>query len=250
MSILEQPIDYEALEVELHDAVKADALYKLQNDAKIRAVEQRVPTYDQFRDMVSAAHLKPVERSDTQPKLGVRWNSVASCTTPKTQLPHCFYTLTKSMSQKPADSFYTNKEKAEDTTIIQNVQAPKSTEEFLQTWKKITDHKKRFEYLLTIKPVVFIEIFRPEVPLGVLGEIMEACLRNLPEGDDVDTVIDVLTALSHCNRFQLSVNFMTQEEKDVSKQLFRRLLARGKAGDGAAEVTVDMLRKRYQIKFD
>lgn len=63
-------------------------------------------------------------------------------------------------------------------------------------------------------------------------------------------VIDLLTALSHCNRFQLSVNFMTKDEKDVSKQLFRRLIARGKAGDGAAEVTVNMLRKRYQIKFD
>lgn len=52
MSILEKPIDYESLEGELHDAIKADALYQLQNDAKLRAIEQRVPTYDQFKDMV------------------------------------------------------------------------------------------------------------------------------------------------------------------------------------------------------
>lgn len=52
MNVLENPIDYESLEGELHDAIRADALYKLQNDAKIRAIEQRVPTYDHFKDMV------------------------------------------------------------------------------------------------------------------------------------------------------------------------------------------------------
>lgn len=52
MSVSEKPIDYESLEDELYDAMRADALYKLQNDAKIRAIEQRVPTYDQFKDMV------------------------------------------------------------------------------------------------------------------------------------------------------------------------------------------------------
>lgn len=52
MSALKAPIDYKCLEEELHAALTADELYKLQNDAKIRAVEQGVPTYEHFRQMV------------------------------------------------------------------------------------------------------------------------------------------------------------------------------------------------------
>lgn len=52
MSALKAPIDYRNLEEELHAALAADELYKLQNDAKIRAVEQAVPTYEHFRQMV------------------------------------------------------------------------------------------------------------------------------------------------------------------------------------------------------
>ena len=52
MSTLKKPIDFRTLENELDDALRADELYRLQNDAKIRAIEQRVPTYDHFRGMV------------------------------------------------------------------------------------------------------------------------------------------------------------------------------------------------------
>lgn len=40
------------MQLELLEALKEDELYKLQNDAKIRAVEQNVPTYEDFRQMV------------------------------------------------------------------------------------------------------------------------------------------------------------------------------------------------------
>lgn len=39
------------MQLELLEALKEDELYKLQNDAKIRAVEQNVPTYEDFRQM-------------------------------------------------------------------------------------------------------------------------------------------------------------------------------------------------------
>jgi len=53
MSALKAPIDYKRLEEELYAALAADKLYKLQNDAKIRAIEQAVPTYEHFRQMVT-----------------------------------------------------------------------------------------------------------------------------------------------------------------------------------------------------
>ena len=57
-------IDFRKLEKELALAVEADAKYVRENDAKFRAVEQRVASYEEFRDIVNAAHLKPLERKD------------------------------------------------------------------------------------------------------------------------------------------------------------------------------------------
>lgn len=46
-----------------YDLVKASELSKLQNDAKLRAVNS-TKTYDEFKDIVDAAHLQPLSRSD------------------------------------------------------------------------------------------------------------------------------------------------------------------------------------------
>lgn len=52
MKAFKEPINYQGLEEELHEALRADELYSLQNDAKFRAIEQSVPTYEDFRQMV------------------------------------------------------------------------------------------------------------------------------------------------------------------------------------------------------
>ncbi|CAD6220339.1 GSCOCG00005010001-RA-CDS, partial [Cotesia congregata] len=74
MNILKKPIDYEGLEEELEEALKEDNLYELRNSAKLRAVEQRVPTYEHFRQMVNGAHLKPLEPKDKSEKTKINWN--------------------------------------------------------------------------------------------------------------------------------------------------------------------------------
>lgn len=42
-------IDFNKLEAELHAAVESDQKYWRENDAKFRAVNQKVATYDEFR---------------------------------------------------------------------------------------------------------------------------------------------------------------------------------------------------------
>ena len=42
-------IDFDALEEELHAAVEADARYWRENDAKFRAINQKVGSYEEFR---------------------------------------------------------------------------------------------------------------------------------------------------------------------------------------------------------
>ncbi|XP_007905530.1 coiled-coil domain-containing protein 103 isoform X2 [Callorhinchus milii] len=63
----------EALERELRAAVALDHKHKRENEAKFRAIEQRVGSYQEFRDIVLASHLKPLNRRD---KFGERKNGV------------------------------------------------------------------------------------------------------------------------------------------------------------------------------
>ena len=57
-------INFRRLENELASALEADARYERENSAKFRAVEQRVGSYEEFRDIVAASHLKPLDRKD------------------------------------------------------------------------------------------------------------------------------------------------------------------------------------------
>lgn len=42
-------LNFGKLEREVHDAMSADSKYWVENDAKIRAVTQKVGSYDEFR---------------------------------------------------------------------------------------------------------------------------------------------------------------------------------------------------------
>ncbi|XP_076174082.1 dynein axonemal assembly factor 19 [Ptiloglossa arizonensis] len=88
MSKLKSPIDYKSLELELAEALKVDETYRLQNEAKLRAIEQNVPTYEDFRQMVNAAHLRPLERVDVTSKVKRSWNPVANNNKSNTTMAH------------------------------------------------------------------------------------------------------------------------------------------------------------------
>lgn len=70
--------DISQVEQFCYGLVRANDLYKLKNDAKLRAVTS-TKTYDEFKDIVDAAHLQPLNRSDksnSQTKHRL-WNSIA-----------------------------------------------------------------------------------------------------------------------------------------------------------------------------
>uniref|UniRef100_A0A286Y295 Coiled-coil domain containing 103 n=1 Tax=Cavia porcellus TaxID=10141 RepID=A0A286Y295_CAVPO len=68
-------VDFKALEKELQASLAADEKYKRENAAKLRAVAQKVPSYEDFRNIVLASHLKPLERKDRMSgKRTVSWN--------------------------------------------------------------------------------------------------------------------------------------------------------------------------------
>lgn len=70
--------DISQVEQFCYNFVRANDLYKLRNDAKLRAVTTST-TFEEFKDIVDAAHLQPLSRSDktnsfTKNRL---WNSIA-----------------------------------------------------------------------------------------------------------------------------------------------------------------------------
>ena len=72
-------IDFMALEKELQRSVQSEEKYQRENSAKLRAVSQQVPSFEQFRSLVLASHLKPLERRDKQGSSRKQpWNPVAA----------------------------------------------------------------------------------------------------------------------------------------------------------------------------
>ena len=62
-------VNFERLEANLNHAVEKEDRYWRENDAKFRAVEQKVNSYEEFEEIVKAAHIKPMTEDITQLKL-------------------------------------------------------------------------------------------------------------------------------------------------------------------------------------
>lgn len=109
--MMSDEIDASRLCKQLGEAVEADEVYWRENDAKFRAVRQKVSSYEEFRDIVKAAHLQPLEKKDLtrvtydkQP-----WNS---CINSDNSL--CSHSTTLKLPNKPRNS-----------------------QEFLREWRKL-----------------------------------------------------------------------------------------------------------------
>ncbi|XP_071568371.1 dynein axonemal assembly factor 19 [Temnothorax nylanderi] len=235
MSALKTPIDHRNLEEELHAALAADELYKLQNDAKIRAVEQAVPTYEHFRQMVNGAHLKPLDRDDMKPKIGVQWNPLINPTKPRD-------------STASAASRKSTRDKGDNGSSPKKFR--ETCENFLQFWRTIADHSEKFTYVWNLRNDLRHHVFRVEIPASFLGDFANTCLQHSSKVDDVTSIIEILGILSACNRFDLTVCFMTRDEKSTCEQLFQQLQLKGRSPGESLKHTVKSLAVKYRVKLD
>ena len=53
-------INFKRLDEAVQGALEAEAKYTRENDAKFRAVAQKVATYEEFEGIVQGAHIKPM----------------------------------------------------------------------------------------------------------------------------------------------------------------------------------------------
>ncbi|XP_041374806.1 LOW QUALITY PROTEIN: coiled-coil domain-containing protein 103-like [Gigantopelta aegis] len=215
--------DFDKLERELNAAVIADEQYNRENDAKFRAVHQRVATYEEFKDIVAASHLKPLDKGDKiNSHFKQPWNMLAS--QGKTD------TLTNSTP----------------LTQSKELRIPETSLVFIREWRHV--HKtvtERYDFLLAIGATRLVDIFRGEIGFGLLGDFLLVLLNGTES--DSSQVVEILEQLSTTNRFSLTVQFLSKTEKDEC----RKLLAKLKADNADSVDILDKIEKLkviYEVK--
>ncbi|XP_033104823.1 coiled-coil domain-containing protein 103-like isoform X2 [Anneissia japonica] len=224
----EDKIDFQKLEKELSYAMEADAKYWRENDAKFRAVEQRVETYEQFRDIVAASHLKPLDRGDKEGLGRPRqqpWNPYGG-------------TLSN-----------TDLESRKNESLKVSTKLPSNGHEFIQQWKRLGEcEQEKYNYLLQFNADQLFSIFKNEISFGLLGEILKLFNLYFTE-DNLENVFLILWQLSNTNRFSLSIDFLSKEEKKDRDELMDKLQRTFECGlETKIDCDLNSLRKLYGCK--
>ncbi|XP_013407380.1 coiled-coil domain-containing protein 103 [Lingula anatina] len=224
-SAKEDKIDFDKLEQELSAAVTADERYWRENDAKFRAVNQKVATYDEFRDIVLAAHLKPLEKTDKiqQDRFKQPWNTIA-------------------------DSASLSSSNTSDTDTLQKmeIKIPNNGHEFAQSWRRhCKTSQDKLNYLRHIGSKNLQAIFKAEISFGLLGEIIDALLNDL---SDNIFVVEVLESLTLAGRFGLSLTFLSSSEKENCEKLFSKLDGEIPEDNTDLKNMLEKLREKFQVK--
>ncbi|XP_075701441.1 dynein axonemal assembly factor 19 isoform X2 [Rhinoderma darwinii] len=217
-------IDFRELERELANAVAADEKYQRENAAKFRAIHQKVASYEEFRDIVAASNLKPLERKD---KIGgdrkQPWNPTAT---------------TSSSSKEPASAALQESQLSE----------PRNAFEFTRVWRRI-DMERRYDFLLQIGAEKLSHIFHAEVCSGLLGEFLLVLEEHL-QHRQLAEVMEILQCLAKTPRFHLNLVFLGKDERARCQELFvklQTLVNDEKEADGQWKSTIMQLTIMYKI---
>ncbi|NP_082768.1 coiled-coil domain-containing protein 103 isoform 1 [Mus musculus] len=194
-------INFKALEKELQAALAADEKYKRENAAKLRAVEQRVPSYEEFRGIVLASHLKPLEQKD---KMGgkrfVPWNC---------------HTTRERTSQDVVTEIPQEKSPFQPTTSA----------EFYRDWRRhLRSGPERYQALLQLGGPKLGHLFQMDVGFGLLGELLVALAEHARLSDRT-AVLGILHSLANTGRFNLNLSLLSHAERESCQRLFQKLQA-------------------------
>lgn len=236
-------INFDELEKELQGVIDSETLYWQQNDAKFRAVEQGVPSYEHFRQMVMAAHLKPLEKQDRiQERPKSIWNTFANRRK----------VTTTNLTSSDVANMNTNR-------LNDNFKVPTTSQDFTQQWRKcyVAD-ADRFSFLCRIGHEQIRSLLcRNELGFGLLGEVIRALLCHTHDDErrteHVVFVVRLLETLTDAKRFGLTLQFQSASEKSDCRALFDRLRRelrdeqQDMAEHGVTEWTLQELAKKYDV---
>jgi hypothetical protein len=201
-------INFEKLENEVKSAINADEKYWRENSTKLRAIEQRVGTYEDFRQMVLASHLKPLDKGETlKSDLNKNTWNILAC------------------KSDGDDQFKLNN----SNEMYSKHKMPVNSMEFIQTWKKLPDlDSHKWEYINGIGAKNIGNLFANEINGDILGQFL-VILKNQVQTvatlahADYETILELLETFPKCNRFKLNLLFLKKTELDACKLLFEEL---------------------------
>ncbi|XP_057290942.1 coiled-coil domain-containing protein 103-like [Hydractinia symbiolongicarpus] len=192
-------INFKKLEKEFITAKNADAAYSRENDAKFRAVHQKVGSYEEFRDIVAASHLKPLDRKDILGTDTVKqtWNPLYSSNI------------------------------AGVTPVLVDVKTPAVEaidlcDQFMKRWKTLKSDEDKYEFMLSYEADVFKRVFFVDIPSNVL----EYCIKIFNEhvtDTNYSHISRILLSFTNSQRFNLTLKFFSKREKETICSLLNKL---------------------------
>lgn len=206
-------IDIAKIQSHVQKECLAEERYKRENSAKFRAIEQKVPTYEDFRQIVLASHLKPLEKGETLANVKIKnmntWNMA------KNQSANG-----ESDSNSKNDDIYENKEKLLQLKPTNNL-------EFLKIWR-ILDEKydcdAKWAFLHNVGVELTQKIFLPEINGDILGKFIQLFAFKLKKETnttemDAKLVVDFMNCFARCQRFSLNRMFLKKEELQMCQEI-------------------------------
>jgi hypothetical protein len=200
MSKQVKAIDLRKLATNFSNEKSKEDLYWQRNDAKFRAVHQRGTTYDEFRQIVQAAHLRPLDRNETLTleRSPIAWNQPAANNSSSPQIP------------------------ISSTSIINHqvtFPIPKNTTEFIQQWRRLSNEMK-LDYLHQVNNLE--NLFQTDIPTDLLHDLSVLYQLN-SSYDNAKIIVNILLNLTKSKRFELIKSFLTNKDKFELDLLFSRL---------------------------
>lgn len=206
-------LDMKELGDQLENAIQEDKKYWLQNEAKLKAVSDHVETYNEFKNLVDTAHLKPLNKTDKLNKEKLNqtiWNKFAhkddtTCSTDE---------MSNDCSKPNPEHSKLQKDKSLSITAA-------NKDNFLDILNASED---KLTSLMQLGAPQFVKIFQSEISTSTVVEVFTVLLcfdRN--NIDNIVFVAEFLGELINIERFALTLSFLTSTEKETVERLFEKL---------------------------
>lgn len=217
-------INIEKLHNQVKSEILADEKYWRENSAKMRAIEQKVATYEDFRQIVLASHLRPLDKGESlrdnknkETSTNKVWNSLA--TNSNSSSSHSNSTLTNNSSDLAIRR----------NNLINTV--PRNGLEFAKLWRQceenFDDEETRWQFLVNIGLKRLQELLDHQGDL--LGKFLclfsNKVLKSEAEAneDDVKFIVELLRIFSRSKRFVLNYSFLSKNEHEACQMVFKYL---------------------------
>ena len=225
-------IDFKRLDEAVSTAIESEARYWRENDAKFRAVNQKVATYEEFEGIVKGSHIKPMTEDITALDLKrSSWMDSGRARARDRKRDEM-----NGMLQEGGEA---NHHRSNTSTCGGGGDSgdapapPKTVQQFLRDWRNIKTKKTllpkdddintaRLRYLDLLGAKGIASLFKAEIGHGLLGEFMLVLASTyVPERRKATAAY--LEAFGDTGRFALTVEFMTDKERAAAETLLKHL---------------------------